>query len=258
MLAAAGPQDAGAYGDGSAAGLAFSDGGVTGLGYPGVTSYFYMAPGHYDARFVAAGSPECNVPVVALDAETLPELAKEGVLTIGLFGGAGQDAGAAGPKVVGFTDDATLPPSSVIGLGRFAVRFINAAPRVPAADFGTGPPGVFMGGYLSMFAGVVYGQTGNADESTFAPPYLDDNGYLFASAITESSFSASVLVNQNPVILVTGPTTVGAGAVVTVVLLGSGSPASDGGSQGGSLQLLQCEDNAGTLSISGDCKVISP
>jgi hypothetical protein len=268
ILAAAGPQSAADYGDGSAPGLTLSDGGTAGLGFPGITSYFDLAPGQYDARFVAAGSPTCSVPVVAPDA-TLPALAKEAVMTVALFTDIGGDAGSAGFKVAALADDLSVPPASVVGPGRFAVRFINAAPSVPSVDFGTGPPGVFMGGYEPMFGGVLYGQASNPSETTISPPFVDNNGYLFKTALlysaplggssfSPSSFSASVLQDENPAVLAIGGTGVAAGAVVTVILLAGspGSPANDAGGEAG-VQLLQCLDNGGAATLAGPCTVIS-
>jgi hypothetical protein len=268
MIGAAGPQDAGAYADGGTPGLTFGDGGASGLGFPGVTSYFYVAPAHYDARLVAAGSPDCNVPVVAPDATTLPVLSEGGLITIALFTDVGRDAGAAGLKIVGFTDDVSVPPPSLIGKGRCGVRFINAAPSVPSVDFGTGPPSFFVG-YLPMFSSVLYGQASTALETTAIAPFVDDNGYLFTSALLyvtppmgtsfgPNSFSASVLVDQTPVTLAIGATIIAADSVVTVVLIPEGiGSIDDAGIDAGGLGLLQCIDNAGTLGLGAACTLIS-
>jgi hypothetical protein len=265
MLGAAGPQDGGAYGDGSAPGLTFSDGGTTGLGFPGVTSYFYLAPGQYDARFVAAGSPECNVPVVAPDAKTLPVLSKEGLLTIGLFADVGADASTGALTVTGFKDDVTLPPDSVIGPGRTALRFINAASGV-IAGFGwlrPSEPGDVLNQIspvlASMFSGVPYGQASGPEETTTTPPFVDDNGYVFADLSVEEpldlgSLEATVSQNESPVPIATISLNPAPGAILTGILLAEGV----GDAGDAVLRLMLCVDNAGTWNLGGNCVVGSP
>jgi hypothetical protein len=260
MLAAAGPQAAGEYVDGSAPGFTFSDAGSTGLGFPGVTSYFYLAPGPYDARFVVAGSPDCTVPVVP-DTTTLPALAANGLVTVALFSAAG-DAGSAGLTVVGFVDDVSVPPASVVGAGRFAVRFINAAPTVPSAGFGTmpaNPLGTRM--YEPIFSGVGYRQASSPAETTAVAPFVDDNGYVFAAALVAgSSVNATVIEDYSPVSVAGSAASFAEGATVTAVLIvdSSGSSSNDAGVGSGGLQLLCCLDNAGVLGLSGACSVVAP
>jgi hypothetical protein len=283
MLAAASTEDTGTQdvGGASAPGFTFSDAGVAGLGFPGVTRYFYLAPGRYDARFVTPGSADCNEPVVKPDATTLPALAKDGLVTIALFadiaGDAGADAGSARSMVTAFQDDTAVPAS--VGPGRIGIRFINAAPTVLTAGLGyiapafsadggqTGPGSV----YESLFSGVAYGHTSPPSDNVLQP-LIDDGGYTFPPAshfapgasstnltiavLTEAALDA---VNEHSVPVAQGPTTAVVGIIFTVVLLvpSPGWPASDGGSEGGALALLQCTDNGGPSGLAGPCSLIS-
>lgn len=289
ILAAAGPQDGGGYGDGGTPGFTFSDGGTTGLGFAGVTSYFYLAPGQYDARFVAAGSPECSVPVVAPDAKNLPPLLEDGLVTVALFAEVGADASTGALTVVGFADDVSPPPTSVIGLGRFAVRFINAAPTVLLAGLGYAAPAFSVSGmqtgilpvpvYDQIFSGVAYSHASSSSplDTNLQPPFVDENGYAFVrisslpfglsaatgGTLAETTFNAAVTQGPSTVTLAEGPTSVTVGLVLTEVLLvgNPGSGVSDGGSEaggeGGAFQLLQCVDNAGAVGLGGPCSLSS-
>jgi hypothetical protein len=262
MFAGAGPQDP----DASAQGVILNEeGGVSGLGFPGVSAYFYLPLAQYEARWAAAGSPQC--PTVGVVPDTILPMQSDGgrLWTVAWFDSA--DAGAnAGPsdagrswEIVAFPDDVALSPDA--GSEGFAVRFINAAPSVALANFGNqiGTAGTIN----SMFLGVPYPAASQADETyALETPYVDSDGFLLTPPTASGfAFVADVAGFENLIPLATGPSSVAAGAVVTVVLLarnGSALRSSDGGTRdAGAFALLQCVDNAGTLGVSGACGVIS-
>lgn len=314
-LGTAGPQEAGAGGDGGAPGLTFSDAGTTGLGFPGVVGYFYMAPGQYDIRFVAAGSPNCDVPLVAPGATDLPPVPKGGLVTVALLanaGGdedagadtvrdAGRDAGGEGGRnagdagsarfmVVGFKDDTSVPPASVLGkagcdlgtAGCIGLRFINAAPTAPLAGLCNAPPAFDLANEqtgpqvnppacLAVFSGVAYGHASSPADTLVQPPFVDDQGYVFMSAgsfpigfaIAGDMVPAETTLNATDALglpLAQGPTSVTVGLLLTeVVLVASPKSLPDAGSDAGGepFQLLQCVDNAEAPGLAGPCSVIS-
>jgi len=205
------------------------------------------------------------VPVVAPDAKTLPVLSKEGLLTIALFADVGGDASTGALTVTGFKDDATLPPDSVIGPGRTALRFINAASGV-SAGFGwlrPSEPGDVLNQIspvlASMFSGVPYGQVSGPEETTTTPPFVDDNGYVFADLSVEEpldlgSLEATVSQNESPVPVATISLNPAPGAILTGILLAEGV----GDAGDAVLRLMLCVDNAGTWNLGGNCVVGSP
>jgi hypothetical protein len=289
MLASAGPQDPTEYPDGSAPGFTFSDGGTAGLGYPGVTTFFYLPPGQYDLRFVAAGSPHCEVPIVAPDSTALPALSKDGLVTVALLVDIAGDASAGMQMVAGFVDDLSVP--TALGTGRIGVRFINAAPTALVAGLGYAPPAYSSSGsqvgsldsptYVSLFTDVPYGHASSPSETTVLSPFVDDAGYVFEQASSfpvgltgaggvaayggapaETTFNATATQGPSQITLAVGPSSVVAGLMFTEVLLvgGASSGPSDGGdagTEGGAFQLMQCIQTAGVLALAGACSVIS-
>jgi hypothetical protein len=256
-----------------AQGIIANDGGGVGLGFAGVSSYFLLPPGEYQARWVAAGAPQCPSVGVVPDT-TLPVLTPGRVETVAWFdpasvAGQGSVGEAGSPgltsvwTITPFIDDVNVPTDSDALDGHFAVRFINAAPGVAQATLGyriaTGP-------VASLFMGVAYQGAGQPGETySEGTPYVDGNGYLFvqqtpvlstviSTSATGFAFVAQQIVQLQNVTLAAGPTTIGPGAVVTVVLLANNG---SGDAGAGPYQLLQCVDNAGTLGVGGSCSLIS-
>jgi hypothetical protein len=267
-----------------------SESGAPGLIFTEDTSYLYMPPGQYDARFVAAGASDCSVGI-APDATALPSLGTEnGLETIALIGDSHVDGGGSAMKIAGFLDDAIVATGGLI-----AVRFINAAPDVPSADVGTGlvisltTAATF---FSPIFTGVPYGEASSPAEAalTFASGSADSDSHGYALVTPLAGSAMSLLPIGSPPnadtfgvrlggtsqteLAQAGASNVAAGAVVTLVLLDTGSTEPDGGQvlgDGGrptlpglvpsamsGFQLLQCLDNAGAPGLWGDCSVVAP
>ncbi len=229
------------------------DAGLAALPFPSVSSYFFVAPGQYDARLVAAGATNCSAKIVA-DVTTLPTLVADGALTVALVGEThpvGGDAGDPGLRLVGFTDD-TVTGSFV------ALRFINAAPNLAQADIWTGSGSSVQ----PLFLAIPFGAASAASEAQqaavaadAAAPSVDPNGYATVTpALVAATFKArarfamsyaAVAVNVNAA----------AGAILTVVVLRADADVTP--DAGISAQLLECVDNAGTVGLFGNCNVIS-
>ncbi len=212
------------------------------LSFPAVSSYSFVVADQYDARIVVGGA-DCTVGITT-DATNLPPLARGSFTTFALLGEANPIGGAAGLEIVAFEDAAGSGPA-------VAVRFINAAANVPAANFGSV---ITEGSIDEVFtdvqfgqAGTIDGQTPDAGEETPAETYApltSPSGLTFA--VTSTNGSPAVLTTANNV-------TIAEGAVVTMALIGP-TGLVDGGL---GVQLLQCIDNAGTVGPAGSCQIIS-
>ncbi len=235
-----GPFVAGLTASSAEAGVA--GGSAGGLAYPNASSYATMPPGQYDARLVVGST--CSA-TIAMDAVSLPAVPPGGAATIALVGDESSSAAGTGLAVVGFLDD--LAPS-----GPLALRFINAAPSVTSIDVGTGTGTA----YTALFAGIPFGQAGNAKEGPAAAdggaPPVDAHGYLSHAALAGAAITArphgASGANDAGAALAQN-VSVAAGSVVSIVVAG--------GLGGAPLSLEECVDNAGTLGPLSNCTVIS-
>ena len=108
------------------------DAGAHGLTFPSVTAYLSLPPGPYDVRLVSAHATDCGVNIVN-DAVGLPAFAADVYTTILVVGDASNAGTDAELTILSVADDGA-PPAG----GGLALRFINAAPDLPSAAFGTG------------------------------------------------------------------------------------------------------------------------
>ncbi len=212
-----------------------ADGGAA-LSFPYASAYSYVAPGQYDGRLVVAGASDCSAGIGA-DVTNLPTLLAGGYATIALIGEASPAAGAPGLQLIGLLDDAFADT----GVG---LRFINAVPSaaLTLADFGEGSGG----GFAPLFLAVHFGQAGTAAEakvSDAAPPPVDPYGYASIAALSSATLSLRARNGAQDLATATD-VNVAAGAVVTIVAVGL-------------TELVECVDNAGTLSYLGACGIIS-
>jgi hypothetical protein len=212
------------------------DAGLAALSFPYASAYTYVSPGQYDARLVVAGATGCAAGIGA-DVTNLPALSADGYATIALIGEANPAAGAPGLELVGFRDD---------GYASFgaALRFINAAPTaaLTLADFGQ----ISGTAFAPLFLAVHFGQAGNAAEAMVADAAsgpVDANGYTSIGPLSGATLSLRARNGATDLALAQN-VNVATGAVVTVVAVGSS-------------ELVECVDNAGTLSYLGTCGVIS-
>jgi hypothetical protein len=222
-----------------------TDGGAS-LPFPTVSSYFYMAPGAYDARIVAAGVADCSTGIGA-DATSLPPLARDTFVTIALIGSV--EAADAGLGLVGFTDDGT---AKSVGL-----RFINAAPGFAQADLGTG---TLTASWKAIFSNVAFGKAGASPAS---PPDgstpIDSDGYASEKPLSLATLSAHSPGATDDAVVATD-VSAASGSVLTFVLIAAdpNAPSDDDASAGPTARLLECVDNAGTIGPFGSCAVLAP
>jgi hypothetical protein len=226
--------------------------GVAGLPFPEVGAYFAIAPGQYDARIIAAGSMDCSVGIGA-DSIALPQLMADQFATFAVVGEADPAAGAPSLGVVGFSDEGPRAVSLETGTPPLAVRFINAAVDEPLAmaSIATAGPGIFT--LIAPFGKL--GAYAPGDAGAGHPP-IDADGYASWPVISSATVTCGIPDSQ--VVLASGTVGTPGGAFVTLVLVGSGTApvpadARTSADPAGSLQLMECEDNAGTVGLLSSC-----
>jgi len=230
----------------SDAGLA--DGGAAGVPFPQASSYAYLPPGRYDARLVAAGSPDCSVGVLAPDDAGLAPLAAGSMTTIAAVGEvSGGTGGAPGVALASFADD--FDGRLEGGPSIVALRFVAAAPRVAQVSVGTGKLADFS--FQQWFVGVPFGQAGTAKEAetTESGPapssVVDGNGYVLLAQLWGQTVSVHAFKTHTDLAVAAGLNAV-PGTVVTIVLVGDTT-----------LQLVECFDSAATGGLLSPCSVVS-
>jgi hypothetical protein len=216
--------------------------GLVGLSFPEVSAYVLIAPGQYDARLVTAGSSDCSTGIIA-DATTLPTLPGDGAETIALVGAAHPTGSEPTLAMAGFLDD-TATAANV------ALRVINASPDLPSVDVDvSGKP---------LFVGIAFDSVGRLGAADASPPTVDPYGYASVSALSNATLTAGA--SGSPLGPASSASATGvsvvAGAIVTVVVVGTETPST---TEAGvpAAQLLECIDNAGTVGSAGSCSVIS-
>jgi len=224
------------------------DAGPAGLAFPQVGAYFGIAPGQYDARVIAAGSVDCSVGIGA-DSTGLPKLEPDGFATLAVVGEAQPTAGGPALAVVGFPDEGPRAFAPDGATPPLAAKFVNAAAgeATVTASISANGAGTFT--FLAPFGQV--GRYGPSELGADDPP-LDPDGY--ASWQVDSAATVTCGIPGQRGALASG--TVGAlgGEVLTLVLVGSPSAtATADGGLAGSFQLMECQDNAGTVGLLSSC-----
>jgi hypothetical protein len=224
------------------------DAAVPGLSFPQVGSYILMPLGQYDARLVAAGSPDCNVSVISPDDTKVAPLERETMTTIAAVGDVSPKAGAPGIGLVSFRDDVLAKLDG--GQPVVSLRFIQAAPALSAASIGTGR--IANGSFLQWFVGVPFGQASNEQEAqatetgTTPTTFVDPDGYDLLSTLSSATISVHEFKARADLVVARN-VTAAPGTVLTMVLVGTPS----------SLQLLECIDDAGTVGLLSACQIVS-
>jgi hypothetical protein len=225
------------------------DAGAPALPFPEVSRYVSVPPGQYDARLVVAEASDCSAPI-ASDATGLPEFTANAYFTVALIGELNPTAQAPGLELAGFID-------SVAAGSAVEMRFINAAPGVPEANFGTGSvgPSVSASGttmtetFLPFVTHVLFGEPGTTNGEVPDSDPAPSLTYFSTKAMTGGTLSASVPDARSD-LAVASDVDLAAGAVATMVLIGSSANAAQ-------TQLLQCIDNAGLAGLRSNCQVVS-
>jgi hypothetical protein len=198
---------------------------ASGLPFPKVTRYLELPKGAYTVRLVAPGSTSCDAALGGLADVSLPDLPAGTHATaaaIGVLGGTGPSAFKIQPLV----DDTTTPAS-----GKFRLRFVHAAPAVPAVDVGT--------------------TSGTGATEILATPPLVSNvafgaasaSYLEAALLSNVTLGAAATGTTALALRVPGVSTA-AGKIYSAFAIGQAQHASP-------LQLLVCEDTT-TKASAGD------
>lgn len=230
--------------DDAGASLESADGGPPGIGlaFPLVSSYIELAPAQYDVRIVVAGATSCATGI-GNDATALPSLAAGAAETVALVGEANPIGGDAPLAIVGFLDDVTSSAA-------VAVRFVNAAPALSEVDVGTGSLATMK--FKALFDAVPFGQRDKASEvppSDASPPSVDSNGYLSMKTLSNVTLSAHAPAATTDAVAYSG-LSAASGSILTIAIVGdtsSGVPAS----------LLECVDNAGSVTELSNCSLLT-
>lgn len=232
--------------------------------FPQTSPYVRATPGQYDARPVVAGAIDCSLGI-APDATNLPTIAAGGSNTIALVGSFAQSL-----QLLAFSDDRAFPSGPFAGA--VALRFIHAAPTLPAVDVGIGD----IGDFQPLFLGVPFGTVGDIAEATaqevsdagdagpswppVVPPisFVDDNGYeCLDQPLANVALSIHVPYAAQDVARATN-VSIGAGTVVTIVLPNQGA-ASEATSDAGALngRIVECIESMADATTAPPCALMS-
>jgi uncharacterized protein DUF4397 len=227
------PHGTGAFMGPIVAPLELADSSATGMSFPTVSAYVDLSPGQYDVRFVVAGAMDCQTGI-GPDGTT-PTLIVGSVMTMALLGDSNPMGGDQDLQIAAFSDD--------IDTSQVALRFINASPSVPSADFGTGALG--SSNFAPLFVNVPFGTASNAQDAVDAAEPVDLLGYVSSGALASVTLSAHTHGAQVDSVVAMG-FSAASGSVVTVALVGvtsSGIPT----------RLVECVDNAGSANGLSNC-----
>ena len=216
-----------------------SDAGHHGLTFPSVTAYLSLAPGPYDVRLVSAQATDCSVKIVN-DAVSLPAFAVDAHTTILVVGDASNAGTDAVLTIASVTDDSAPPPG-----GGLALRFINAAPDLPSAAFGTGS--LASSTFAPLFTGVAFGKASSAAADDAGA--VDSNGYLALPSL-DGNVSVVATGGTKDVATVTG-LSIAAGFAVTVAVIGGKTGAAAPG-------IIECFDDRPGIGLLSPCAVVGP
>ncbi len=238
------------------------DAGTGALSFPDVTAYLALEPGQYDVRLVTASAGNCAAGILS-DATNLAAWPAGTAATIALIGAPLPANGEPGLAVVEFIDYVSTDSPTPDAALTFNVRSINAEPEVVEADFGTIVRGAFQ--IQPSLSTLPYGTSSQSLPALLGLSPGPDLGYTNEGTVIGATFGAAASVptlrnDSVGTILASAPNlSIGAGADVTFVLVARhGPPPADAGSRPRIDQLIECVDNAGTLTLEGTCQVVSP
>ena len=225
-------------------------------------------------RLVAGGSTDCSAMIIA-DTTTLPALPTGGTATFALIGATQPQGNEPSLEIVGFLDDSEVPNG-------IALRVINASVDLPNIDFGVDK--VFQAPFLDIPFGAASEapdastleastleasspetstQEASAPDASLdgappadagpPPPMTDQNGYYSPETLSAATLTARRSGLTNAAVVAAG-VSVAPGVDLPIAVLGLGASVVDASA---STVLLQCVDNAGTVSLLADCKIIA-
>jgi hypothetical protein len=202
-----------------------------GLAYSRVTRYLQVPAGAYVARVVAAGARNCNASLAGLPDFPLPALPDGVTATVaatGLVGGTGDTEFGLTPLI----DD----PQVAAG-GAARLRFVHAAPGVPAVDVGA-----LGASFSSLFSNVSF--RGTAPSPYVTLPAIGAPGVQIAARVSGTN---PISVNDFPLAL--SPITVPARSLTTAFAIGQLGSAST------PLSVLVCNDQRSENGFFSACYV---
>lgn len=198
----------------------------TGVIFPRVSPYLSLSPGQYDLRVVAAGSPDCTVPLFA-EVDDLAALRAGAVVTFAAVGDA-IDQGSDPALSLAILGDDTMVASTAVSM-----RFVNAIPSVTGVTFLSGT--IATGNAVPYFSATQFGAAG-IDTDAGA---VDSNGYVTIAPITTKIWS---LVNANGgVATLVGVENVSVPAARLATVVGIGG---ESGANAAAIGILLCTDEA--------------
>jgi hypothetical protein len=218
---------------------ASTESGPSGIAFPRASAYVTVPAGSYDARLVVGGAPDCTVGIGG-DSTSLPAFASSGFATLAIVGEAHPTGGDAALQTVLFSDDASSSAA-------VALRFINASPGTPEADFGTGT--LSSGGFIGIFQNVAFGTASAAEGADASGPSVDKNGYESLSKPLNATLSAHPSGGVTDSVSTSTAVFAASGSVLTITLVG-------GTSAGAPPALVECVDNAGTAGTLENCSTL--
>jgi hypothetical protein len=225
------------------------DAGTPGIAFPQVSSYFYFSPGQYDARVVAAGSPDCNVGVLSPDDTNLLPSTVGTMTTLAFIGMVSPAQGEPSILISSFHDDYVTTFGDT-GVPEVPLRFINASPSTPSMTCGSGKLADMS--FEQFVAGVPFGYAGTQQEATttefvtpLSPYMVDGNGFVQLGQLKALTLSVHAFKAKTD-LAVAPSLTVPPGIVVTVVAVGDQQ-----------VQLVECLDTAGAAGLVSSCSVVS-
>ncbi|MEZ4394117.1 MAG: DUF4397 domain-containing protein [Polyangiales bacterium] len=210
---------------------------AAGLSYTQVTAYLTIPAGTYVARLVAPGSTNCDTALAGLPDINLPALTGGQVATVAAVGVLGA-TGDTAFRVVPFVDD--LAPAAMTS----KVRFIHAAPGVPAVDVGLLDS---MDGFTGIFNNVSFPSAAMVGMGT----YLTTSQPLPGVTLAARPANANIPNRAGYPLVIDGVQSM-AGQIITAFAIGQL------GNDQTPLSALVCADNAPAMGLLTPCSVLPP
>lgn len=214
-----------------------SNGVAAGLAYTQVTAYLTVPAGAYVARLVAPGSMNCDTALGGLPDVNLPALTGGQVATVAAVGVLGA-MGDTAFRVVPFIDDLTAAPATS------RIRFIHAAPGVPAVDVGILEAS---NAFTAVFNNVAFPTAATVGMGNYLQTTQPLPGVTLAARATGSNPATRA---DYPLVIDGVQST--AGQVITAFAIGQL------GNDQWPLSALVCGDNATAMGLLTPCTVLPP
>jgi len=210
--------------------------GSGGLSFGQVSVYMTLPSNRYVVRVIEAGATDCYTTVIG--DTTLDWFAEDAYHTVAIVGDLSVEGTDPDASVVVFEDDAAVATDYA------KLRFIHAAPGLPAMDLGLGS--VDDDDYDELFTGVEFGSFGST--SPYGTP--NSHGYLRLTPASEQPLELHANEDETEEVIA-GSTALTSDTLLTLFVVGGKTddtsiPA----------HLLLCDDKTGSGYL-GTCAVVS-